>query len=36
MKMKKRNLIVAALVIDLGPTVNLNWQFVGDKTQLTS
>lgn len=36
MKMKKRNLIVAALVIALGAAVYLNWQFGGDNTLLTS
>ena len=36
MKMKKRNLIVAALVIALGVAVYLNWQFGGDNTLLTS
>lgn len=36
MKINKRNLIVASLVIALGAAVYLNWQFGGENTLLTS
>lgn len=36
MKLNKRNLVVASLVVALGVAVYLNWQFGGDKTMFTS